>query len=222
MIGGVVFDMDGVLIDSMGVWEHLGENYLKDFGIEPEAGLNMTLCTMSMEQGASYLKEHYNLPLSEKEIREGIIGKIRRQYEENIPAKKGAHSFLEQLKIKRIPIALATSNSRGLAEMVLKRLDLYEFFDCIVTCDDCGASKQDPAIYFKASEKMNAHTGNIWVFEDALHGIITAKNAGFCTVGIHDATNEPVWKKIQQEATLCLESLTDFNQFFTFVMQETV
>ena len=61
-ICGAIFDLDGVLLDSMAVWNDLGVRYLQKRGIQPEAGLSQILFSMSMEQGADYLKEQYQLP----------------------------------------------------------------------------------------------------------------------------------------------------------------
>ena len=72
MIRGAIFDLDGVLLDSMGIWNDLGARYLRGQGITPEPGLNAILFAMSMEQGAAYLKAHYPLPEGEVEIRDGI------------------------------------------------------------------------------------------------------------------------------------------------------
>ena len=72
MIKGVIFDIDGVVLDSMSIWNDLGARYLISRGIEPEEGLNEILFSMSMEQGAEYAKEHYRLNESVEDILDGI------------------------------------------------------------------------------------------------------------------------------------------------------
>ena len=72
MIRGVIFDVDGVLLNSMPVWENLGELYLNRLGIEAEKGLGDTLFTMSLEEGAGYLISHYNLDKTPEEIVKGL------------------------------------------------------------------------------------------------------------------------------------------------------
>ena len=72
MIKGVIFDIDGVLLDSMIIWTDLGERYLKSIGKEPEEGLTEKLFSMSMEQGAEYLKDKYNIDESVPEILDDI------------------------------------------------------------------------------------------------------------------------------------------------------
>ena len=77
MTKAAVFDLDGVLLDSMGIWNDLGARYLRSLGVTPEEGLNEILFSMSMEQGAEYLHTHYALPLSAAEVGAGIADMLR-------------------------------------------------------------------------------------------------------------------------------------------------
>ena len=76
MTKAAVFDLDGVLLDSMGIWNDLGARYLRSLGVTPEEGLNEILFSMSMEQGAEYLHTHYALPQSAAEVGAGIAGML--------------------------------------------------------------------------------------------------------------------------------------------------
>ena len=105
MIRGAIFDLDGVLLDSMGIWNDLGARYLRGQGITPEPGLNAILFAMSMEQGAAYLKAHYPLPQSEAEIGDGIARMVADYYFYEVPAKPGAAALLAFLAERNIPMA---------------------------------------------------------------------------------------------------------------------
>ena len=93
-ICGAIFDLDGVLLDSMAVWNDLGVRYLQKRGIQPEAGLSQILFSMSMEQGADYLKEQYQLPDTPQEISNGIEQMIRDFYFYEVQPKEGAKELL--------------------------------------------------------------------------------------------------------------------------------
>ena len=80
MTKAAVFDLDGVLLDSMGIWNDLGARYLRSLGVTPEEGLNEILFSMSMEQGAEYLHTHYALPQSAAEVGAGIADMLRDFY----------------------------------------------------------------------------------------------------------------------------------------------
>lgn len=214
MIQGTIFDMDGVLIDSMPVWEQAGGWYLESQGRKPQEGLKEILFTKSMQESAEYMKEMYDIPKTTDEIVEGVIQIIRHQYEAEIPAKKGVLGFLEGLKSAGIKIVVATSSDRVLAEAGLKRLGILDYVEAIFTCKEAGAGKEYPDVYLRAWESMGTEREATWVFEDVLHGIRTAKKAGFSTVGVYDASSEANQERIREEATVFLEDLTDFDKFY--------
>lgn len=78
MIRGAIFDVDGTLLDSMGIWEVAGVRYLENIQVEPEPGLSKILYPMTIEEGVAYTKEHYNLPQSAEEITQGLLMVVRR------------------------------------------------------------------------------------------------------------------------------------------------
>ena len=96
MTKGAIFDLDGVLLDSMGIWNDLGARYLRSRGLMPEPGLNEILFSMSMEQGAEYLHTHYPLAQSAAEIEAGIETMLRDFYYNEVHAKPGAAALLAQ------------------------------------------------------------------------------------------------------------------------------
>ena len=111
MTKAAVFDLDGVLLDSMGIWNDLGARYLRSLGVTPEEGLNEILFSMSMEQGAEYLHTHYALPQSAAEVGAGIADMLRDFYFYEVPAKDGAAALLAALTARGVKLAAATSSS---------------------------------------------------------------------------------------------------------------
>ena len=112
MTKAAVFDLDGVLLDSMGIWNDLGARYLRSLGVTPEEGLNEILFSMSMEQGAEYLHTHYALPQSAAEVGAGIADMLRDFYFYEVPAKDGAAALLAALTARGVKLAAATSSPR--------------------------------------------------------------------------------------------------------------
>lgn len=218
MITGAIFDMDGVLIDSMPVWENIDGIYLKGQGKEPEPGLTEILFTKSMQEAAEYLRQAYGLPKTAVQIAEEIIDLVRLCYREEIPAKAGALPFVRGLRDAGVHITVATASDRELAEAALLRLGILEYVEGIFTCKDAGAGKEaSPAVYLDALGSMGTEMAGTWVFEDVLHGIRTANRAGFQTAGVYDASSEAYQELIQKEASVYLRDLTDFNGFYQSV-----
>lgn len=219
MITGAIFDMDGVLIDSMPVWENIDGIYLRGQGKEPEPGLTEILFTKTMHEAAEYMRETYQIPKTAEKITDEVIDLVRCCYREEIPAKAGALPFVRKLKEAGVHIAVATASDRELAEAALLRLGILEHVESIFTCKDAGAGKEtSPAVYLQALRSMGTEPAGTWVFEDVLHGIRTAKKAGFQTAGVYDASSEAHQELIQKEASMYLRDLTGFDAFYESAM----
>ena len=210
MIRGAVFDLDGVLLDSMGIWKDLGARYLRSLHIQPEPGLNDILFAMSMEQGAAYLKEHYPLPQSEAEIGEGIARMLEDYYFYEAPAKSGAAALLGFLAARHIPMVAATSSPRAHVTRALERLGLLPYLQAVFTTGEVGVSKHEPAIYHLAAKALGTAPAETLVFEDSLYALKTAKAAGYRTVGVFDANGEADQAGLKAAAEVYLTALTEF------------
>lgn len=205
MIKGAIFDMDGTLLDSMPVWEHASERYLEQKGIVVEEKLSEILFTMSMGEGAKYVKEKYGLLEAVDVIIAGVNAVVYEGYEKDVQPKPGVEKFLQQLKEAGIPMVVATSTDRPMAEMALKRTRLLPYFKKIFTCSEVGAGKSKPDIYVAAAECLGTKPEETWVFEDALYAIKTAKSAGFRTVGLYDAMSAKDQEQIRATADVYVE-----------------
>ena len=112
MVKGVIFDVDGVLLNSMPVWENLGELYLQKFGIQAEKDLSEILYEMSLKEAAEYLISHYGLKQTVEEVTKGIVKEVEQFYVEKVPLKEGVREYLKELKERKIPMVIATSGDR--------------------------------------------------------------------------------------------------------------
>ena len=210
MIRGAIFDLDGVLLDSMGIWEDLGARYLRRLHITPESGLNEVLFPMSMEQGAAYLKAHYPLQQSEAEICGGIARMLKDYYAQEVPAKPGAAALLAFLAERGVFMAAATSSPRAHVTAALDRLGLLPYLKAVFTTGEVGVSKHEPVIYHLAAERLGTAPEETLVFEDSLYALKTARAAGYCTVGVFDAHGEEDQAGLKAAAEVYLTALPEF------------
>lgn len=176
---GVIFDLDGTLLDSMSVWHNVAERYLESLSVPHESGLSDRIARMSFAEGAQYIKDRYLPHYTVRQIEEDVTAIIEREYRENIPLKDGAEELLKLLSSSGIPMCVATSNSKRLACLALDRLGIYNLFASVITSDDVSLGKDSPEIYLEAVRRMGTDISNTWVVEDAPHAIATAKGAGF-------------------------------------------
>lgn len=220
MINGVIFDVDGVLLNSMPIWENLGELYLRELGIEAEKDLGKKLFTLSMEEAAEYLTSQYNLDKSVEEVVSGFVRAVKEFYEERVPLKEGVREYLNEFRARKIPMVIATSGDRRNTEAALKRLKIYSYFQGIYTCSEIGSGKDQPDIYFAAALQMDTDPEQTWVFEDTLHALRTAKSAGFRTVAVYDKSSDRDLAEIWNTAEIYLPDLNDFDSFWNRVAEE--
>ena len=213
-ICGAIFDLDGVLLDSMAVWNDLGVRYLKKRGIQPEAGLSQILFSMSMEQGADYLKAKYQLPDTPQEILNGIEQMIRDFYFYEVQPKEGAKELLQFLQDQAVKMIAATSSPREHVTKALQRNGLYDYLQQIYTTGEVGVSKHEPVIYQLAADSLGTKPEETLVFEDSLYALKTAKNAGFRAIGVYDADGETDQEGVRQTGELYLTSLLEFRQYW--------
>lgn len=213
-IRGAIFDLDGVLLDSMAVWNDLGVRYLKKRGIQPEAGLSQILFSMSMEQGADYLKAKYQLPDTPQEILNGIEQMIRDFYFYEVQPKEGVRELLQFLQDQDVKMIAATSSPREHVTKALQRNGLYDYLQQIYTTGEVGVSKHEPVIYQLAANSLGTKPEETLVFEDSLYALKTAKNAGFRAIGVYDADGETDQEGVRQTGELYLTSLLEFRQYW--------
>ena len=209
MIKGIIFDIDGVVLDSMSIWNDLGARYLRSLNVEPEEGLNEILFSMSMEQGADYLKEHYKLKTSTASILNGIQDMLRDFYYYEVPAKPGANELMEFLKEKGMRITAATSSPRSHIEKALTRNKLLRYVEVIYTTGEIGISKHSPDIYNKAASYMKLAPAEVLVLEDSLYALKTAKEAGYKTVGVYDKEGETDQAGVEATGDVYIRTLTE-------------
>lgn len=209
MIKGVIFDVDGTLLDSMEIWMDAGARYLRRIGVEPEEKLSDILYPMTMAEGAEYVKEHYQLAVALDEIIKGVLDTVRDFYFYEAPVKPGVKDLLFWLEERKIPMAAATASDKEHIKAAFERLGLGRYFGRIFTCSEVGAGKRHPLIYERAAEYLEARPEEILVFEDALYALTTAKNAGFHTVGVYDRFSEGEQEAIRRQADIYLKDLTD-------------
>lgn len=183
---GLIFDLDGTLLDSMAIWNGIGEKYLKTLGLTPANDLQEKIKILSLLQSAKLLREDYQLPYSNEEICQQINALIEAQYLNFIPTKPYVHDFLQRLHLAGAKMCIATATDRYLVEAALQRLGIAGYFEFIITCGEVGCGKDEAVIFQRALELLNTAPEETIVLEDAFHAIKTAKAAGFTVIGVHD------------------------------------
>ena len=216
-ICGVIFDVDGTLLDSMFIWDTIGETYLRSIGYEPREDLNDTFKNMSLHQAACYYQTEYGVTLSIKEIMAGVNAMLERYYRFEAPLKAGVIELLEQLRESGVKLCIATATDRFLVKAALERCGVLSCFGRIFTCGEVGRGKDEPHIFEEALRFLGTQKSETVVFEDALYAVRTAKEAGFPVAAVYDS-HEKERDKVRALADVYLEELTQLDKIRKYLL----
>lgn len=190
-IEAAIFDLDGTLLDSMDIWNHLAEDYVLSLGLQPEEGLSGKLAAMSVSAAAGYLQQAYGLSLSLEEIELGIFRQLSLFYREQVPLKPGMKELLAHLAEEGISLCVATLTDETLARAALRRLGVLHYFEEVLSSVQTHCEKLNGNLYRLAAQKLDVPAEKTAVFEDSFLSLRAAKDAGFVGVMVPDAS-EPL------------------------------
>lgn len=206
-VEGVIFDMDGTLIDSMPMWENIASDYLKKKGYYPETNLGSVLKTMSLLQGTEYVIKTYSMKETVKEILDGINELAIEKYEKELKPKEGAVELVQSLAKRGINMCVATASDSRLAKLCLERIGILNLLKGVYTCGEIGVGKDSPKLFEYALEQLGTTKETTYVFEDSLYAVETAKKAGFPVVAIYDEASKEDEIILREKADIYINSM---------------
>ena len=178
-----IFDVDGTILDSMEVWNTLASQYVQSLGMVPEKNLDEIVSDMSLEQSATYLKNHYKINKQEERIISEVLSFISDFYEYEVNLMPGFKEFISHYDSINV---IGTSCDEELVKIALNRLAVLNYFEDIITCSKVNKSKNDPDFYLACAQVLKQRPEDIVVFEDADYCIDVARKIGFKVIKIKD------------------------------------
>lgn len=184
MIKCAVFDADGTLIDSLGVWRAADDVYLSSKGKKMTDEVYAGFMKMTYGESIKYVKEHFSLPDSEEKISGDIMRIVTEKYRTEVKPVPGVKELLSRLHAMGVPMAVATANDAELVRSALSANGMLGYFKRIVTCDELGTNKRTADVFIYAARLLGASPEETLVVEDDENYVGVARAAGFRAVHI--------------------------------------
>lgn len=190
---GLIFDMDGTLINSLTFWERMwrevGTKYMGDATFYPDEVVDKKVRTTIYTDAMRFFVDYYKLDVDFDDFMAFAMGEIENFYRTCVTMKEGAKELLDYLRAEGVPMCLASASEMKHIMIAAEGCGLADYFDHILSCNDIGCSKDKPDIYLLALEKLGLTKDEVVVVEDSYVALETAKSIGIFTVGVFDENN---------------------------------
>ncbi|MDR3295170.1 MAG: HAD family phosphatase [Clostridiales Family XIII bacterium] len=195
-----IFDLDGTLLDSMGVWAKIDVDFLAKRGFAVPAGYADEICARSFRDAAEYTICLFGLNEKAEDVMEEWRAMAACEYSQNVRLKAHVREYLTQLRQSGVKLAAATGLSEALYAPCLKNNGIYDLFDVLCSTDEAGRGKDHPDVFLLAAEKLGLPPERCVVFEDVLPAVLSAKRAGMTVYGVYDKHAEHMRPEIMRAA----------------------
>lgn len=204
-----VFDLDGTLFDSMQVWEQIDQEFLGKRGIAVPPDYTEAIACLGLRRAAEYTIQRFGFTDDTDALVEEWKAMAVQAYSQTVTLKPYAREYLQKLKTAGIKLAVATSLPPSLYTPALQRLGIEPLFDALCSVEEVARGKNHPDIFLLAAQRLNIAEKNIYLFEDNLSAIRSAKKTGMTVYGIYDSSAHENWNTIKKTAHGTLRDFKD-------------
>ena len=200
-IKGAIFDCDGTLLDSLGAWRGLEDEVSRLAGVTVTPEEHKMFTTFTIPEVARYFHEQYGLASSMEAVM-GIMDEYMMSYYERAHLMPGAEAILESCARNNVKMSMASSSKPQFLWAGARATGIADYFSAIVSVEEVGASKREPAVYDRAREAMGTEKALTWGFEDALYAMDTLVKAGYPVFGLYDEAHGVPQVEVEKRARL--------------------
>lgn len=183
MIESVIFDLDGVLIDSERVWASAREQLVREHGGTWHSDAARAMMGMSSPEWSRYMHQELGVAMAPEQIAREVVRRLERSYRERLPLMPGAHDAVASLA-GRWRLGLASSANRPIIELVLELADMRALFAVTVSAGEVARGKPAPEVYLEAARRLGAAPSRCAAVEDSTNGLRAAEAAGMLLIAL--------------------------------------
>ncbi len=205
----LIFDMDGTLIDSNGIWRDVDTAFLAKRGLPYTHEYYEGVAHTVFPKAAIFTKEYCHLSESTDEIMAEWMEMAGDLYTTSVPVKAGVVDYLEKCRAAGERMAVLTSSVPAHCHAALGHLGLKPYFEQIFFAQELGMDKKEPAIYRKTAELLGVALGECTIFDDSIAACRSARAAGMHVVGVYDEFFHVSWDEMQ---TVCHRCIRGFEE----------
>jgi HAD superfamily hydrolase (TIGR01509 family) len=206
-VEAVVFDLDGVLVQTEELWDEVRERFARERGGRYDAEAQRAMMGMSSLEWSRFMNEELGVPEPPERISAEVVRRMEARYRERLPLIDGAREAVERLGA-RWPLGVASSSNRPLIDAVLELSGLAQFFQATVSSEEVAGGKPAPDVYLEAAKRLGVDPARCAAVEDSHSGIRSAKAAGMRVIAIPNASFPPDEEALG-EADVVLPSLAE-------------
>ena len=207
MIDAVIFDLDGVLLQTEELWDEVRETLARDRGARYDEEAQRAMMGMSSPEWSRYMHEELGLPEAPEAISALVVRELLARYRRELPLIPGAVEAVERLA-RRWPLGLASSSNRELIDAALELSGLDRLLRATVSSEEVARGKPSPDVYLEAARRLGVAPARCAAVEDSHSGISSARAAGMRVVAIPNASYPP-GEEALAEADVVLPSLRE-------------
>jgi HAD superfamily hydrolase (TIGR01509 family) len=207
LIEAVVFDLDGLLLDTEQVWDEGREAITRERGGRWHDRAQADMMGMSSTEWSRYMHDELGVPDPSEEINRLVVERMQERYRERLPVVDGAVEAVRRIAA-RWPLGLASSSNRPLIDLALELMGVAELFQATVSSEEVERGKPVPDVYLEAARRIGVRPQDVAAIEDSASGIRSAKAAGMSVIAIPNPHFPPP-EDVLAEADLVLDSLAD-------------
>jgi HAD superfamily hydrolase (TIGR01509 family) len=207
VIDAVVFDLDGLLLDTEQVWDEVRERITRERGGRWHEQAQADMMGMSSTEWSRYMVEELGLSESPQELNRIVVERMQERYRERLPIVEGAVDAVRRLAT-RWPLGLASSSNRPLIDLALELMDVADLFRATVSSEEVAGGKPAPDVYLEAARRVGVRPEDVVAIEDSANGIRSGRAAGMRVIAIPNPHFPPP-EDVLVQADLVLETLAE-------------